>query len=273
MKKNQNYFIKWSNKSTVYKFYLSGFSIACISTFLLLMTGDVSGAITFFNICAVVSFALGYANFIAPKLHAAYQKYPIKKTLLVIHALILYLAIIPARFFFSKAIGLPPEDFEKTISLIALELYPAIWFFIFAGINSIIYILFLLCAGLCFISTLQPIDFIISNFVKLLPSEHTIQKFILHGRRDYMQRSFGHAIGAAIFAVSAAYIWQLNQNFLLGELSPIKWLAYEIDYFDSYKIPGIEKQKYSKIHQNGIVSYATVKNGNVVITMDKFREP
>jgi hypothetical protein len=222
-----------------------------------------------FIIC--ILFGLGFFAWVSPWIKEKWQTTLGKFLITALHVMILFLAIIPSRFFVAEVIGLPPQDFEVTVSVVALELYPALWALLVAFALIGVFMSFLLFGMLCAI-IIQLI-----GFLNMLVKPSRARLFIQVGTTKFIFLKFiflslAHAFGAAIISIAAASAWDWNAKFLMKNPEIIKWVAYVSDFQLAAKYPGIDSNKRLRLHENGVVSYAEKDGWGIKVTVGKVEE-
>jgi hypothetical protein len=83
---------------------------------------------------------------------------------------------------------------------------------------------------------------------------------------------FTHMIGAlSICYFSASGFGFVEKN--VSSLFPlVKWVAYVSDYQPASNYPGIAVGERVRLHENGVVSVAVVRNGEINILVRKYEQ-
>ena len=119
--------LKWRVLPMPYRLYVTATVLAAFG--LMRNYLEIEHSLTFDAAIStsVFLFGFGFVLWLTPWLKDKWQTSHGKLLLASIHTAILFLAIIFSRYFVSNALGLPPDDFEITVHIFALELYPALW--------------------------------------------------------------------------------------------------------------------------------------------------
>lgn len=191
---------------------------------------------------ASLAFATGFMGWSWPIVRKAWA-HPVGRVLIVIlNLIVLIFAAILARNLVASALGLPPQDFDISVSFLALMFYLPAWSIVLSivlGISAI----FLLFTGF-FAGTLD------STGMKTI-------KF------------FGHSAGALLMCSYSSIGFDfINKN--ENQLYPIvKWVAFFGDFQSAKNYPGIAATERIRLHENGIISVATIENNSVIIRVRK----
>jgi hypothetical protein len=82
-------------------------------------------------------------------------------------------------------------------------------------------------------------------------------------------RNFSHVIGIIGIIAAVAYAWQ-SYPAVTESLKPaVRALAYIVDFQQVPLYPGVEVNKRLRLHENGVVSYAEERGGDIVISVEK----
>lgn len=186
---------------------------------------------------APVIFAAGFAVWCWPKLKRVWALPAGKVIISISNLFVLVLTTMLARSFVAESLGLPPQDFDLTVHFFVLLLFIPSW----ALIVSIPVGVF------AFVSFIGSLYF--ARFHKLVES----------------LKLLAHTLGALAFCMYLGSIFDLfSKN---GEaLYPLaKWIAWAGDFQPSTLYPGIKKDERIRLLENGVISSATIENGEVVI--------
>jgi hypothetical protein len=111
----------------------------------------------------------------------------------------------------------------------------------------------------------SPIVFNPSNFSEQ-PRVSLIDRFKLS---KSVFKNLGHVIGMVGIIAIAAYTWQSSPA-VTGSLKPaVRALAYIADFQQAPMYPGVEVNKRLRLHENGVVSYAEERGGDIIISVEK----
>lgn len=225
-----------------YQAYLVGFIFVVFFTFAgaafptLLVTKLV------LVILASLAFAIGFLVWSWPMVRKSWA-HPAGRILIVIlNLIVLIFAAILARNVVASALGLPPQDFDISVSFMALLFYVPAWSIVLSivlGISSIFLYFIGLMAGTI---------------------DHTGKKTI---------KLLGHSMGAfaiCFFSYSGFDLINRNETYLY---SVVKWVAFFGDFQNANKYPNIAASERVRLHENGVISSATVENNEVVIRVRK----
>lgn len=184
------------------------------------------------------------------------------------HAVVFFVAFIPARTLVSSAMKLPGQDFDATVAMLAVIVYPGLWLLLLSILCLLIGLQQLVKFYIIHISTLPLID----NFVKFVGKyirNERIRAFIFEERKTIASFSLFQWMGATVTAILLMYCFDKIGETLASNDQIIKNIAYYTDYQIADDYPGIKKQFRYHLHENGVVSYAVKVNGKIQIQIDK----
>ena len=219
---------------------------------------------------SIALFVAGFVTWIVPKLQPWGRSRLGRFGLVGTHATILLVAIPIARQFTAKATGLPPQDLDFTVAIVALELYPALWILVCALVAMVFSVgMFLLSASSSVIATpmLNHVYVAVVRIVIGRVSEPT--QTIEQRRKRLAWKAALHAMGAMLIAFGAATVWSWHARLLDAHPDLIRWIAYVTDYYPAPAYPGVDGSKRLHFHENGVVSYAVPKGSAVEIVVER----
>jgi hypothetical protein len=264
--------LKWRALTTPYRFYAVATALAVVGSMRVFLALERSWSFELAISSSAILFGLGFVLWVKPWLQAKWQTSHGKLLLAGMHAAILFLAVSPSRYFVSSALGLPPQDFEITVHIFAIELYPALWLLIVSFALLAVSLIILLLTVLCMMSNHPILNDLLRLAAKLLAAQSKMRLFIESGREKFVSRAFGHLMGAIFASLAAAYAWNLHEKFLMDNSAIIRWTAYLTDFHHSKNYPGVDSSKKIRLHENGVVSYAEPDGRDIKITVGRFHE-
>jgi hypothetical protein len=223
------------------------------------ISGDPSDYVFVAAPLAVIVFAVGFGFWIWPWISRIWQYSPGKFILTTLSAGIWILALIQTRILAAEVLGLPPQDFEVTVRVWTFLFFLSSWISIVAVLAMVFSLGSILVA--------VPLSWITSSIVANIFLKDrwklTLEKLTF--------RSFGHAMGA--FAFGGLIAIGLSQFSTVGRsFEPlIRLTAYYADYQTIPRYPGIDVTRKSRLHTNGVVSYAEKHGWDVIISVEKIR--
>lgn len=255
----------------VHLFYGVGFITLIIAGTLILVLKRTTWPITVVEVTCAISFGLGFCIRAWPVLVKSGRNPYGKGALALFHAIVLVISSIPAKNIVSEALRLPSGDFPVTLAMWALLSYPAVWLVGTAVLGVVTYALLLLAAALAEISRQPLLNMPIRVAATLLPTESTWRRAIESDRSAIIWRAFGHAIGAAIVscAIAAVAGWWFQT---IHQPRLVKLFAYTADYESAPAYPGVDPEPF-RLHDNGVVSYATRRDWDVKIRVEHVKNP
>lgn len=239
-------FFQWlRNLQPAYQAHLAGLFFIAIFMLAVLAFADFKGTHQGLLFLASLAFAIGFSIWCWPTVKIVWV-HPVGKALIVIvHLFVLLFAAILARNVVASALGLPPQDFDVSVSFIALVFYIPAWSMvvsILVGISAF----FLYFIGL-----------LIGVFNR--PFRETV-------------KLFGHAAGALAICIYSSSVFDFaNKN--EKSLHPlVRWVALFGDFQSAEAYPGVGATERIRLHENGVISVATVENNAVVIRVRKYEQ-
>jgi hypothetical protein len=179
------------------------------------------------------------------------------------------LAVIPARLLVADALGLPPQDFEITVAVWSILLYPAVWLFMTAVCTFLICVVFLLLALLLDLTTTPLLDLPLRTIGHLFPEVSRPCTFLEAQRHVLSYNAWGHAVGAMCATFFVLYLLVGYDHTAKGLKPVVRWIAYLADFQDVPRYPGLERGKRTRIHENGVVSYAEPSGWDISISVTR----
>lgn len=270
LKKIKDIWFSWSSLSLSVRFYWCAVAVFVIG----IARDRISGSyeVDLLTLTAFSLFAFGFI-FRASGFVAGSWRTPWRKVVsVVVHAVVLIMSLASAKRVVSEALGLPAQDFESTVSLLALEFYVLALLVAFAIILMIFSIIAALASWILMISQAPFINDFLLIFSNVFPSNSTIRNFIQVGRGELAFALICHCLGSMIVAAVMVETWDRNIKMFTDNPAIIKVLAYSLDYRNLTQYPGIEHNDMAVLHENGVVSYARLNGWDVNITTGHYYE-
>jgi hypothetical protein len=244
------------------------------------MRGELSYFFYITVLLAGAICAIGFGSWIFPWLRKLWRSAMGKLVLAWLHAVVVVLTLIPAYSLVAEAVELPPQDFEVTVALCAAVLFlPIAWIDVFLFPIAILSVLLFFAFGV-----LSLLNVMLSSegwrllILCLKPNFPTaayrLRRFVEQGRSksvEHASNSWGRALGAfmLVFVVAVAHEQYPSAKAYLKPI--VRGVAYLADYQQVPKYPGIDGNRRSRIHENGIVSCAEDRGWDFVISVDSVR--
>lgn len=218
---------------------------------------------------AGILFGLGFCFRITPILKSIWSSSAGKWVIGGLNVGVWFLAHVPARLAVAKALGLPPQDFDMTVSIWTVATYPAVWIAFVSLLTCCLCATLMLAYFVLQVSVWPLIAESIDFLSRLMPSsiEH---RLTTEERRRVLARYMGHTTGCAMLALGAAAVLGAYTAVQQSCLPVIPWIAYVADYQEAPAYPGIPKSQRVRLHENGVVSYAVRDGGTVRINVSEF---
>lgn len=190
-------------------------------------------------------FAVGFAIWCWPYVTKVWA-HPLGKALVtVVHVFVLLLATACARGVVASSLRLPPQDFDLTVGFISIVFYIPAWSVVVSVFLGVIAILWEI-AGL------------LSMFFS----------------RSFggVARCFAHMAGALAICIFSANIFPFAMNNEKSLHPLVRWIAFFSDFQSAPLYPGIHEGERIRLHENGVISFASVKNGAIEIEVRKYSQ-
>ena len=220
---------------------------------------------------AAVLICLGYLMYVFPFVKKLWAYAAFKAFAYLFHAIVLVGAVFTAKTLVASAINLPPEDFDITVSLLSIPLYPLIWLALGTLVLILTIPIFFLIGIL-----LTPVLFVIDvvrdyfRYRKLVSkNKHGLEKY--YGSNEILlSKKYGYDILShcvSAFLVLGLVFYNTSPIIESTEVTEkaIEHLVYYFDYSDIDRYPCIDKQKKVKVHRNNVVSYASATAATGVV--------
>lgn len=194
----------------------------------------------------------GFALWAAPKVKDAWET-DIGKVLITLpHALIVLVSATFSRFYVSAATGLPPQDFDLACTVVTTLLCVPVW----AMTISV-----LMTVGAFVLIGIQL--FVHATLTWVLPIFG--RKFDDKAAEDRIQLGFG-AVAFGVFMLLPAALIFSNKNIT----RQVQWVVFQTEYHHPHMYPGIKANERIHVHENGVVSVATMTDAGIAVTLRKF---
>jgi len=235
--------VSFTSMHRAYQVHSLSFALLLMGATLALLSPSSKIALQALMLLSSFGFAIGFSIWCRPYV-ARVWAHPVGKALVTtLHVLVLILATAFARFVVASSLGLPPQDFDLTVGLIAIVFYIPAW--------SIV------------VSLLLGTTAILWELVGLL------SVFITRSSGS-AAKCFAHMAGALAICFFSGGVYQFamdNERFLHPL---IKWVAFFGDFQPAPLYPGIHEGERIRLHENGVISAADVKNGTIEIRVRKY---
>lgn len=238
--------MQWLRKmQPAYEFHLAGLFLIAIFMATLISFPAFKGMHLVLLFIASLAFAIGFSIWSWPTVKKVWDHPAIKVLTVIIHLFVLLTSAILARNVVASAIGLPPQDFEVSVGLIALVYYVPTWA-MFVSILVGIFAFFLYLIGL-FIGTVNR------------PFKETV-------------KLLGHAAGALAICFYSFYVFDFAYKNEKSLYPFVRWVALLGDFQRVVAYPGFGATERIRLHENGVISVATVENNTVVIRVRVYEQ-
>lgn len=194
---------------------------------------------TWWGAASLLAFATGFVLWVRPAVQRVWSHFLGKVFIAVLHFGMAIIATALARHFVARAIGLPPQDFEMTVSVVTVLCYLPVW-------------AFLVCVGMA----LATIFWSAIGLLKLLGRWSP-------GRAA---RYLAHLAGTVAILMLAANILAFTVDRHAAVYPLVRLIAYACDYQPAPLYPGVAKGERVRLHEHGVMSVATLRSGTISST-------
>lgn len=200
-----------------------------------------------FQALAATCAAIGFCAWGSPLVRLFIKLSIVKIMLSIFHFLLFLVATALARTFVSAVLGLPAQDFDLTTAIITVIMYPPLW---------------LMVAGI--IGAASAVMQVFAMLVFSMSPWHWNK--LEHDRIDLtVSLLVCNLAGAAVLVSSGWVLVHTTFEKLDKFTEPVRWIAFVADYQMAKEYPGIPNGKRVRLHENGVVSSAELRDGHIVI--------
>ena len=222
------------------RFYTVGNIFVALSVLLSFVSPPVllNTTILIASICFAVGVLLEYKS----NLMKVWKNHVTRVLLYIVHLLIGVLVVARAREMVSLSLGLPAQDFDLTVSFVALLFYIPVW-------------------GLCVTVMLGMVLLLLPIFWILVSSyrDNITYKNIVR---------FIGVMAVMFFSSRVADVLDNKKPLLFGV---IRYVAYYADYQPTYRYPDVQMGERIILHENGVISSASIDGSDVDIKIRRFQ--
>jgi len=243
------------------KFYLIGTILFVLFAFM----GNTNKSLNIISIILIFiatgCFCVGVIKFFLPYIKEIWKHWIGKIIITFLNILAYPISEIISNNLISLSLGLPPQDFEITRSILAILCYPFIVLFIIGVM------LLILSAVLEIL--LMFVDVMI-NFINILSFNLAFKD----KKSPLNMLNTGRIIGI-LFLSYIMFMLSFSPTILLQNLNFNQLLlniAYHCDYQPIHKYPTINQDERAILHENGVISIAKIQSNEVIITIRKFED-
>ena len=164
----------------------------------------------------------------------------------LLHAVVAIFVLVPAHSLVAEATGLPPTDFDLTVAACAILFFPLAWCLLVSAVAGAAAVLLLPGS-------------IYSTVRAWFKSESPKRSEMLTSVRPMAALAL-----AFIFAGSASEY----ERWAHSLVKPVLWFVYHAEYHELKNFPALKPGLRSHVHENGVVSYAKIVEGEVQIHVE-----
>lgn len=238
---------RFKDLGMAYLIYRFAFGVFLVDIVLALAFPTSIGTQRAIMLLSAFGFAIGFAVWCWPFLTKAWTHPVGKVSITILHLFVLLLSTAFARSVVASSLGLPPQDFELTVSFIAIALYIPAWSIVVSFLIGVLAIVAMLIIGLLSVVARQLLAGLTTKVI-------------------------AHMVGAIAISLFFAYIFVFvgeNEKYLHPV---VKWVAFISDFQATPNYPGIKDNERIRLHENGVISFAQVQDGEVKIVVRAFNE-
>lgn len=242
--------------STELKLYIAGAIVFfCLSILLLKSSPEFPLWALPLSLLGIAFFVAGFLLWLLPKARTLWATRRGRWLVWLVHAAIVFIAVIPARELVAHALGLPPSDFDLSVTFWSIVFIVPIWLVLVSLLMAVI------C--LAFVGKFLRMVVIGPAFVGkswLLASGR--------GRSDLLATFRG--FGAFLFFFLCLFGLSRYTSIIPYLEQPVRWFAFVAEYQSFSAYPNIEPTDARvKLHENGVVSYAERNDSRISIRVGK----
>lgn len=200
-------------------------------------------------------------------------KWLLRSSLIVngFHVLVAFVAAVPARDIASKALQLPPHDFDLSVALITGALYLPVWGMLaglLIALAAVCLLAYALVAALVVGTAVgPPLQSFLSGTRWQVQCERWLARVRDRAER-YGVRGLGSFVVAGGLTLLSAFVFQAVQS----QLPMVRWVAYWADYQDPGRYPCVTNAappggSRVRLHENGIISVARTERFDVKVAV------
>lgn len=262
-------FPKWQSLQLFDRLYVLAFTMVVLGFISLPIYGKPTKFLYGSFLLAYGISGIGFAIWLWPWLQRIWH-WPIGKlAITLLHGGVLLLSIIPARLLVAEALGLPPQDFDVTVTFCVLLFYLPVWLIVFEVCTLLFAFIRLIVSGLFSFTTYFPINVLVLLIAKLFPAESRPRLFLEQGIGKFVWRGFVHIIGVMFFALGITFFWQWYSPATRSLKPIVRAVAYFADFQQVSLYPGVDVNRRLRLHENGVVSYAEERGWDIIISVEK----
>lgn len=229
---------RFASISFTSQLHLAGFTLILVAGALHMAFSGLRGLQQMLLVAASLLFAAGFVVWSSPTIQRFRANQAARAVVIVVHLLVLLLAAAIARNVVALALGLPPQDFDLTVSALALLFYVPVWALVVSLVLGTV------AMALYFVA-------ILGGFFRK-DNSHT-------------PRFLAQAFGAFAISIYSAQAFQYASDHQAALYPLARWFALFADYQPIQRYPGVQTGERIRLHENGVVSYGKMVNGEVVI--------
>ncbi|MFM0649765.1 hypothetical protein PQR14_36080 [Paraburkholderia bryophila] len=249
---------RWFARKLHDKFYLAALVLLLLPFLLMLFRVNNATLIDIASTPSFLCFVIGYITWWIPKFLRMWRSDIGRLPLIWLNALLFPISAGLARAIVSKAVGLPPQSLDLTVSLLAILSFPVLWGALFY-LTSVVHAVAILFIGM-FFTTAEGV----SNSMSFSTS---------NANNDASEEGSGrwlvnHGIGGLLTGVFIGFaIWGYTTSVYSGRF--VRLAAYCLDFEYAAQYPGIDHNRRMRLLDNQYAAYAEFDWPNINITVDK----
>ncbi len=214
------------------------------------VTGVVGPVILFLSL---LLFGAGFLTWLFRTVSQWWKSAAGRSAIVLFNGAVLLLAVGPARTIVANALGLPPTDFDLTVGICVLLLYPMVALVILmmamAGLSAL-----LLLAAMVPDRTWDAVEWWTATTLRVVFAVREPPDLLEMIEERTSLAVIAHFFGCAIVAAAVGTIIAQAREPVIEPV--VRNIAYLTEYHELSGYPGIDGTRPAKIHAGAMVSYA-----------------
>ena len=251
----------WKSRDRAGKCYLAARYLIILPAVALFFSQHDPSRMIFWAIPSMLLFGIGFVAWAIPNVLARLFSRPWLWLLIGLQAVLFPICVGLARGVVAASLGLPPQSFELTVTLLALLIVPLAWVFLLSLISLL---------GVSLGAVAWFLGHAVVQGAEFLRGFHRAPSHATSGLKGKLDRTFEHMMG---YLVTLSLVLGLF-SFYEGELrrpGMVRLAAYALDFNRVSNYPGVQSNRPMRLLDNGKVAYATRDGWEVLIEVDSVR--
>jgi hypothetical protein len=264
-------FSRWRSLQLFDRLYVLAITIAVLGFVSLPIYGKPTKFLYGSCLLAYGISGIGFGIWLWPWLQQIWRWSMGKLAITLLHGGVLLLSIITARLLVAESLGLPPQDFDVTVTFCVLLCYLPVWLIVFQVLTLLFAFIRFIVSGLCSLTTYFPINVLVLLIAKPFPEGSRPRLFLEQNIENFVWRGFMQMLGVMGIAFGIAIFWKWYSPATRSLKPIVRVVAYFADFQQVSLYPGVDVNRRLRLHENGVVSYAEERGWDIVISVDKIQ--